>query len=51
MKFIKERIKEGDPIRAPELVKSIKEEFNKEVHPRSIERAITRRKNSKGKKK
>lgn len=44
VKFIEDRIKEGEPVRARALVALIKEEFKKQVHPRSIERAIARRK-------
>jgi len=44
VKFIEDRIKEGEPLRARALVALIKEEFKKQVHPRSIERAIARRK-------
>ena len=43
MKFIIESLKDGEPLRARELAKSIKKKFNKDVHPRSIERAIARR--------
>lgn len=43
VKFIEDRIKEGEPLRARALVPLIKDEFNKQVHPRSIERAIARR--------
>jgi len=42
MKFINENLKDGEPLRARELAKSIKEHFNKDIHPRSIERAMTR---------
>lgn len=44
VKFIEDRIKEGEPLRARALVPLIKEEFKKDIHPRSIERAIARRK-------
>lgn len=44
VKFIEDRIKEGEPLRARALVALIKEKFKKQVHPRSIERAIGRRK-------
>ena len=43
MKFIIGNLKDGEPLRARELAKSIKKKFNKDVHPRSIERAIARR--------
>jgi transposase len=48
VKFIEGRIKEGEPVRARALVGLIREEFNKQVHPRSIERAIARRKKKGG---
>ena len=44
VEYIEGRIKEGEPLRARTLVPLIKEKFNKDVHPRSIERAIVRRK-------
>jgi transposase len=42
--FIEENVKEGVPFRARKLAPLIKEKFGKEVHPRSIERAMERRK-------
>jgi transposase len=42
--FIEEKVKEGKPLRARKLSPLIKEKFGKDVHPRSIERAVTRRK-------
>ena len=42
--FIEEKIKEGKPLRARKLAPLIKEKFGKDVHPRSIERAVARRK-------
>jgi transposase len=42
--FIEEKVKEGKPLRARQLAPLIKEKFGKDVHPRSIERAVTRRK-------
>jgi transposase len=42
--FIEEKVKEGVPLRARKLAPLIKEKFGKEVHPRSIERAMGRRK-------
>lgn len=41
--FIEKQTKKGEPIRARKLAPLILEKFNKKVHPRSIERAITRR--------
>jgi len=42
--FIEEKVKEGKPLRARQLAPLIEEKFGKDVHPRSIERAVTRRK-------
>lgn len=42
--FIEEKIEEGQPLRARKLAPLIKEKFGKNVHPRSIERAVRRRK-------
>ena len=42
--FIEEKIEEGKPLRARKLAPLIKEKFGKDVHPRSIERAVARRK-------
>jgi transposase len=42
--FIEEKIEEGKPLRARKLVPLIREKFGKDVHPRSIERAVNRRK-------
>jgi len=42
--FIEEKVKEGKPLRARQLAPLIKEKFGKDVHPRSIERAVMRRK-------
>lgn len=42
--FIEENVEEGKPLRARKLAPLIKEKFGKDVHPRSIERAIARRK-------
>ena len=42
--FIEENIEDGKPLRARKLAPLIKEKFGKDVHPRSIERAIARRK-------
>jgi transposase len=40
--FIKETVKEGKPLRARKLALLIREKFGKDVHPRTIERAVTR---------
>ena len=42
--FIEEKIEEGKPLRARKLTPLIREKFGKDVHPRSIERAVLRRK-------
>jgi len=42
--FIEEKIEEGKPLGARKLAPLIREKFDKEVHPRTIERAVTRRK-------
>ena len=44
MAFIEEKIKTGKPLGARKLAPLIREKFDKEVHPRTIERAVTRRK-------
>jgi len=44
MEFIDKSIKEGDPLRSRILAPKIKERFKVEIHPRSIERAVMRRK-------
>ncbi|NOY60105.1 MAG: helix-turn-helix domain-containing protein [Calditrichaeota bacterium] len=51
VEFIEERIKKGEPLRARTFVGLIKTEFNKKVHPRSIERAMKRIGKKRGKKK
>ena len=45
--FIGEKIEEDKPLRARKLAPLIKEKFGKDVHPRSIERAVGRRKKKK----
>ena len=45
--FIKEKAEEGEPLRARKLAPLIRKTFGKKVHPRSIERAMTRRKKKK----
>ena len=42
--FIEEKIEEGKPLRARKLAPLIREKFGKDIHPRSIERAVLRRK-------
>jgi transposase len=42
--FIEEKIEEGKPLRARKLAPLIREKFGKDVHPRSIERAVLGRK-------
>ena len=42
--FIEEKLEEGKPLRARKLAPLIREKFGKDVHPRTIERAVTRRK-------
>jgi transposase len=44
VEFIEENTEEGEPLRARKLAPLIRQRFGKEVHPRSIERAMTRRK-------
>jgi len=51
IEFIEVLVKEGEPLRARALVPLIKEKFKKEVHPRTIERAMARREKKRGKKK
>ncbi|MDZ7698531.1 MAG: helix-turn-helix domain containing protein [Deltaproteobacteria bacterium] len=45
--FIEDKIEEGKPLRARQLSVLIKNEFGKDVHPRSIERAVARKKKRK----
>lgn len=42
--FIEEKMAKGEPIGARKLVPAIKDKFGKDVHPRSIERAVAGRK-------
>jgi transposase len=42
--FIEEKVKEGQPLGARKLAPLIREKFGKQVHPRTIERAMMRRK-------
>jgi len=41
LSFIEEEFIEGKPLRARKLAPLIKERFGKDVHPRTIERAVT----------
>lgn len=45
--FIEAQTQEGKPLSARKLATSIKEKFKKDVHPRSIERAVKRKKKEK----
>ena len=38
--FVEKRIVPGEPLRARDLARQIREEFSVEVHPRTIERAL-----------
>ena len=42
--FVEKQHIEGEPIRARELARAIREEFSIEVHPRTIERALAGKK-------
>jgi hypothetical protein len=42
--FINKSAEEGKPLRARKLAPLIRKKFGKEVHPRSIERAVAQRK-------
>lgn len=42
--FLQQHVVPGQPIRARELAKLVCQEFGLEVHPRSIERALTQKK-------
>jgi transposase len=44
LKFVEGKIEEGKPLRARKLAPLIKEKFGTKVHPRTIERAVARRK-------
>ena len=44
MEFIEQSVPEGEPLRSRVLAPKIKARFGIEVHPRSIERAVKRRK-------
>jgi hypothetical protein len=47
LEFIEDKAEQGEPLRARKLAPLIKQEFGKDVHPRSIERAMARRKKKK----
>jgi len=40
MAFVQSQLVDGEPIRARELAKLIRQKFNLHVHPRTIERAV-----------
>jgi len=42
--FIEEKMEKGKPLRARKLAPLIRDKFGKDIHPRSIERAVLRRK-------
>jgi hypothetical protein len=42
--FIEEKAEKGEPLRARKLAPLLRDKFGKDVHPRSIERAMARRK-------
>jgi transposase len=42
--FLEKRLVPGEPIRARELATFIRKEFDLDVHPRTIERAVSRKK-------
>jgi hypothetical protein len=42
--FIEEKLEAGKPLRARKLAPLIREKFGQELHPRTIERAVKRRK-------
>lgn len=44
--FLRAQISPGEPIRARELAKSLQKEFGLDVHPRTIERAVSAKKTS-----
>jgi transposase len=44
LSFIEEMIEEGKPLGARKLAPLIRQKFGKDVHPRTIERAVRRRK-------
>jgi transposase len=47
VRFIEEKTEQGEPLRARKLAPLLRERFGKDVHPRSIERAMARRKKKK----
>jgi transposase len=44
MDFVERAVEEAGPLRSDDLAGMIAEEFGVSVHPRSVERAISRRK-------
>ena len=47
LEFLRKRLIPGEPIRARELASLVRQEFNLEVHPRTIERALRGKKTPK----
>lgn len=41
--FIQEQLVAGEPIRAPKLAKLVRQKFDLDVHPRTIERAVVKK--------
>jgi transposase len=48
LSFIEKKVIEGKPLRARKLAPLIKEKFGKDVHPRTIERAVAREEKKRG---
>lgn len=44
LEFVQEQCRPGEPIRARELAERVRESFGIDVHPRTIERAISKKK-------
>ena len=44
LEFIENNIVHGEPIRARKISRAVKKEFDTNIHPRTIERAITKKK-------
>jgi transposase len=47
LEFLRRQIPSGEPIRARELTKLVRQEFGLDVHPRTIERALAGKKTAK----
>ena len=43
LSWLREQVEPGEPIRAPALAKSLKERFGVRIHPRTIERALQKK--------